>query len=312
MGRLDPSKLAAVEGGVDVEAVRAIFAAKLGRPLGLDAVAAAAAVIRIADARMAGAIRMVSISLGADPRDFALFAFGGAGPMHAAALARELGVPKVLVPARPGLANALGCAVADLRHDFVRTLNLPLDDLDDDAVADVFAEQIRQGDALLDRERAAIRERRYLFSVDMQFVGQSHILRAGLESPSPTRAELMARFEAVYWDRFRIRLDNMRAKLVNANTAVIGVRPPIDLSRLIDADARATTLAEAETGRRPVFFDGAWQETPVYWRDRLPADYRIVGPAIVEQMDTTVLIPPGDRAEAAADGGMLITLEARA
>ena len=97
------------------------------RPLGVDANRGAAeAVIRVANAKMAGAIRMVSLSLGADPRDFALFAFGGAGPLHAAALARELGVPRVLVPARPGITNALGCVVADLRHDYVRTVNAPL------------------------------------------------------------------------------------------------------------------------------------------------------------------------------------------
>ena len=88
---------------------------------------AAEAVIRLANIKMAGAIRMVSVSLGADPRDFALFAFGGAGPLHATALARELGMPRVLVPARPGITNALGCVVADLRHDFVTTLNTPLD-----------------------------------------------------------------------------------------------------------------------------------------------------------------------------------------
>ncbi len=87
-------------------------------PLGLDATGAAAAVLQIANMRMAGAIRMVSVSLGADPRDFALFAFGGAGPLHATALARELGIPRVLIPPRPGITNAIGCVVADLRHDY--------------------------------------------------------------------------------------------------------------------------------------------------------------------------------------------------
>ena len=90
--------------------------------------------IRLANTHMAGAIRMVSLSRGHDPRDFALFAFGGAGPLHAVALARELGIPEVLVPARPGLTNALGCVVADLRHDFVNTLNVPLDAADMDEV----------------------------------------------------------------------------------------------------------------------------------------------------------------------------------
>ena len=104
-----------------------IFEEKIGaaRPAS-TAIAAAGAVLRLGNMKMAGAIRMVSVARGHDPRDFALFAFGGAGPLHATALARELGLPKVLVPARPGITNALGCVVADLRHDFVNTVNQPV------------------------------------------------------------------------------------------------------------------------------------------------------------------------------------------
>ena len=112
-----------------------------GDPLGVDAETAAAAVLRMATTRMAGATRMVSVSLGLDPRDFSLFAFGGAGPLHASALAGELGVPEVLVPARPGITNALGCIVADLRHDFVRTVNTPLDAMDIDRLGEMLSSQ---------------------------------------------------------------------------------------------------------------------------------------------------------------------------
>ena len=104
--------------------------AKIGKPLGLDATAAAAAILRIANDKMAGAIRMVSLARGHDPRDFVLFPFGGAGPLHAAALARELAIPKLLIPVRPGITNALGCVVADARHDYVNTVNKPLPALD--------------------------------------------------------------------------------------------------------------------------------------------------------------------------------------
>ena len=133
--------------------------------------------IRLANTKMAGAIRMVSLSLGADPRDFALFAFGGAGPLHAVALARELGVPRVLVPVRPGITNALGCLVADLRHDYVRTINRALDSLDPGDLHAVFAGQVAAGEAALAAETVTIREVRRAFSVDMQFVGQSHVVR---------------------------------------------------------------------------------------------------------------------------------------
>ena len=306
LGRLDPAKLKSVEGGVSLDDVHAIFDAKLGAPLGLSAVEAAAAVIHIANAKMAGAIRMVSISLGADPRDFALFAFGGAGPMHAAALARELGVPTVLMPARPGITNALGCALADLRHDFVRTLNQPLDALDETAVADVFQDQIAEGEALLDRETVELVERRHIHSVDMQFVGQSHILRVPLDGPSPSRQDLRQRFEAAYMARFKIALDEIRPKLVNINTSVIGVRPPLDLSLLIDPAGRQANETDALTGSRPVFFDTDWVETPIYARERLPIDAAFSGPAIIEQMDTTIVIEPGDRVTGDAQGNLII------
>jgi N-methylhydantoinase A len=311
LGRLDPAKLKSVEGGVTVDRVVQGFTQKLGAPLGLDAVGAADAVIRLANIKMAGAIRMVSVSLGADPRDFALFAFGGAGPLHATALARELGVPRVLVPSRPGITNALGCIVADLRHDFVSTLNRPLDLLDMDQLAEVLEAQAAEGARLIGQERIAVLGLKTLHSVDMQFIGQTHLLRVPLESPRIDRASLRARFEEVYFRRFRVRLQEIRAAVVNATCSVIGTRAPLDLSSLIAPAGRKATLAEARTGARRVWFDGGWHDTPVYWRDHLPDPFALTGPAIVEQMDTTVLIEPGDRAEGDADGNIVITLGAR-
>ena len=169
--RLDPGKLKSVEGSVSIDSVKEIFASEIGKPLNLSAEEAAAAVIKVANTKMAGAIRMVSISLGADPRDFSLFAFGGAGPLHAAALARELGIPQILVPCRPGITNALGCVVADLRQDFVNTVNAPLDNVDMDAVHAVFAKQIADGADVLERQNIPLKRTVHTFSVDMQFVG---------------------------------------------------------------------------------------------------------------------------------------------
>lgn len=311
LGRLDPEKLKSVEGGVSITDVKAIFGEKLGVPLGLDATAAAAAVIQMANTKMAGAIRMVSVSLGADPRDYALFAFGGAGPLHASALAGELGVPRVLVPCRPGITNAIGCVVADLRHDFVNTINRPLDLVDIDQVHAVFARQIEDGEQLLARENVEIRGVRRLFSVDMQFVGQSHLLRVPLETPTPDRVMLRKLFEAVYFRRFHVELAQIKANLVNVNTSVIGERAPLDLSTLIDPAGRMASLDEARTGQRPVYFGTKWHETPIYWRDSLPTKFNLTGPAIVEQMDTTVLIEPGDVAEGDEEGNIIVTVGAR-
>ncbi len=155
----------------------------------------------------------------------------------------------------------------------------------------------------------AIREIREIYSVDMQFIGQTHVLRVPLPDPKPTLADLQRRFEEAYFNRFHVELNEIRANLVNVNTSVIGRRAEIDLSVLIDPTGRKATLADAQTGSRKVWF-GQWLETPVYWRDHLPADATIIGPAIVEQMDTTIIIEPGDVAAQDRDGNIIITLEA--
>ena len=246
--RLDPGKLKSVEGGVSIDQVNDIFARELGEPLGLSAVEAAAAVVKVANTKMAGAIRMVSISLGADPRDFSLFAFGGAGPLHAAALARELGIPQILVPCRPGITNALGCVVADLRQDFVNTINAPLDSVDIDDVHQVFARQMADGAGVLARQNIPLKRTTYAYSVDMQFLGQTHLLTVPLETATPDRESLRALFEEVYYKRFRVELAEIKANLVNIKTSVIGEREPLDLSKLIDPAGRKASINDAQTG----------------------------------------------------------------
>jgi N-methylhydantoinase A len=298
LGRLPADRF-----GQAAEAAHAAMAEQIGRPLGLTTEQAAEAVLRIANTHMAGAIRMVSISMGADPRDFALFAFGGAGPLHAVSLAAELAVPRVLIPARPGITNALGCVVADLRHDFVRTLNQPLDRVDFDTVHAILAEQEAEGRRLIGQEKITLTGITAEYSADMQFIGQTHLLRVPLPGPRPDRADLQQRFEAAYHARFRVDLPMIRANLVNLNVSVIGTRPEMDLSALIDPAGRKA--AAQPQGHRPVWF-GGWVETPVYWRDHLPVDLRMTGPAVIEQMDTTIIIDPGCTVTSDADGNLII------
>jgi N-methylhydantoinase A len=296
-------RLPAARFGQAAEAARAAMADQIGTPLGLSVEQAAEAVVRIANTHMSGAIRMVSISMGADPRDFALFAFGGAGPLHAVALARELAIPKVLIPARPGITNALGCVVADLRHDFVRTLNRPLDGVEMADVHSLLAAQEAEGRRLIAAERISLTGIEAEYSADMQFIGQTHLLRVPLPGPTPSREDLQSRFEAAYHARFRVNLPNIRANLVNLNCSVTGRRPELDLSRLIDPKGRLETVQAKDTRR--VWF-GGWVETPVYWRDHLPLDLDLIGPAIIEQMDTTIIIDPGCRVTSDPDGNLII------
>jgi N-methylhydantoinase A len=308
LGRLAPKKLLAVDNPVSVEAVRATFAEKIGAASGLDGIEAAGAVLRLGNLKMAGAIRMVSVSRGHDPRDFALFAFGGAGPLHAAALARELGLPKVLVPARPGITNALGCVVADLRHDFVNTVNQPVALVDETLIRQVLELHREEGAKLIAKEAVQPQSLHVVHSADMQFVGQTHIINVPLPSAEPTRATLQNLFEKAYFARFKVELPEIRANLVNLNTSVIGMRPDIDLSRLIDPAGRAVRLDDARLETRPVWFDGKWHDTPVYAREKLPLDAVVNGPAIIEQMDATTVLEPGDVARSDRDGNLIIEI----
>jgi N-methylhydantoinase A len=304
LGRLNPEGLLAVERPVPLERLRAMIESHVGKPLGLGADAAAAAVIRIANDRMAGAIRMVSLARGHDPRDFALFAFGGAGPLHAVALARELAITKVLIP---GLTNALGCAVADVRHDFVRTVNRPLPEVADDLVRRILDEQITEGRATIERERVGVERIDFVHRADMQFQGQSHILSVSIDRPDIGAAGLRKAFAAAYWRRFGIELAEIPPVLVNLHTAVIGARPEISLAALA-ATERAPTLKAAQVGERRVWFSDGWHQTPIYARDRLPKDAAFTGPAVLEQLDCTTVIEPGDKVRQDALGNLLIAV----
>ena len=206
LGRLNPNRLLSVSNTVSLDSLRDAIAEQIGEVLKLDAFAAAGAIVRVANDRMAGAIRMVSLARGYDPRDFCLLAFGGAGPLHATALARELGIPNVLIPARPGLTNALGCLVADLRHDFVRTLNQPLSTLDQSIIRSVLEEQIAQGRDLIEKEQVGNSKIRVHHKADMQFQGQSHVLGVNLPDADVTLEKLHQLFAQAYWRRFQVEL----------------------------------------------------------------------------------------------------------
>jgi len=307
LGRLNPEKLLAVDRPVPLAEVRTILLEKIGKPLALDATGAAAAILRIANDRMAGAIRMVSLARGHDPRDFVLFPFGGAGPLHAAALARELAIPKLLIPVRPGITNALGCVVADARHDYVNTINQALPALDIGLVWSTLEAQIGEGRTTLAREGVAIEGTRILHFADMQFQGQSHILTLALPQLKLAKDELQQLFDAAYSERFGVELPEIRAVLVNLHTAVIGLRPRLDLAVLARAE-RAADLQGALNGMRQVWFEGGFRDTPIYQREKLPQDARFAGPAIIEQLDCTTVIDPGSRVELDALGNLLVTV----
>ena len=306
LGRLSQSRLTGIAQPATAAEVEAAITRDIGAGLGLGPLEAAEAVLRIANQKMAGAIRLVSLERGHDPRDFTLFAFGGAGPLHAAALARELAVPRVLVPPRPGVANALGCLVADARRDFVKTLNVPLSKLDEAELRETFTAQVAAGEASLAEEKTDFAAIEAQHSADMLFRGQTHLLRVALPGANVSKDELARLFDAAFFARFAVRLPEIEAVVVNLNTTLVG-RHADHLAGQSEG-AGDGSLEETLVERRPVWFNGAMQDTPVYDRQRLTPGLVFAGPAIVEQLDATTVVEPGDRAESDPHGNLIITI----
>ena len=306
LGRLNISKIISNSNKVSIDKIKDIFISSLGNDLGLDALKTAESVIKLANTKMAGAIRMVSISLGVDPRDFTLFAFGGAGPLHASSLAKELGIPKVLIPARPGITNALGCVVADLRQDFTKTLNVAIDKVNITHIHKIFTDQEAKGIELIKNQGLDLEKISSNYSLDMQFIGQTHILRVNIPNSKPDLNYLQTRFEEIYFKRFKVELSEIKANIVNINTTVQGHRDPLDISFLNNLSAKVINIKDALLERREVFFQDKLIMTPIYSRDKMPFNFNLKGPAIIEQMDTTTLIEPGDNAYGDSLGNIFI------
>ena len=248
----------------------------------------------------------MSVEKGHDPRDFALFAFGGAGPLHAVEIARELGIPTVLVPRFPGITSGLGCVLAPVRHDFVQSIGQPLADA---AIAQIdgrFADQAAAGRRLLDEEGVPLAEIVVRHEVDLLFRGQSHVFRVPVAAPGFDPDTVLVDFIERYKARFDIELPEMTAMLVNLRTTVIGRRAPVDLA--IFAPAFDASSVPRPSGARQVRFNGGWFDTAIFDRASLGRGATLAGPAIVEQPDTTVVIDPGATAIVDGLGNLVISV----
>ncbi len=309
LGRLNPATLLSVDNPVSIETVRNHLIEQVGVMLGLkDAEETASAIVRVANMNMAGTLRLVSLARGYDPRDFTLFAFGGAGPLHAVALARELGIPKVLVPMRPGITNAVGCVVADVRHDYVNSINMPLAQADMDQVYEIFSTQILAGKKIIETEGVEIDELFFIHDVDMQFQGQTHILNFPVKETRVTQESLQSEFEKAYWNRFGVELPEILAVLVNLHTAVIGRRKPVPLKSLMSAEEQKNKIEECIIGNRRVWFETGWENTSIYKREKFTGQAKFNGPAIIEQLDTTIIVEPNNQVEVDLNGNLIISL----
>ena len=291
---------------LDVAGAEAAIAEHVGRPLGLSPHAAAEAIVRVANARMAGAIRLVSIERGHDPARFAALPFGGGGALHAGALIREVGLKAALVPRLPGVTSALGCVIADVRHDRVQTLNLMLDNLDAEALAARMREEAATARGVVERSGLALDALDVRYELDMHYMGQTHTVAAPLSlGDGPLTREAVAKaFEAAYAQAFSRLLPGLGVRIVNLRTTAIGRRPPVDLATL--APGPDASMDKAVRGTRQVWFDGGWRETTIWSRLDLPVGAEIPGPAILEQGDATTVVDPGLKARVDRLGNVIV------
>jgi len=295
---------------LDVEAAKAAVADAVGKRLGLDTMSAAEAILRVANSRMAGAIRLVSIERGHDPKRFALMPFGGAGALHAGALIKEVGLASALVPLYPGVTSALGCVIADMRHDFVRTINRPLvaepGGVDLATLGRAIGDAARDGRNLLEKSGVRLEAIDTQVELDMSYVGQTHTVAVPL--PAGTAAgvtldSIRTAFEAAYRQAFGRLLDNIAMRVLTLRVAVIGRRPKLDLAAI---RPRGGSLEAALTGERPVWFDGRVHRARIYNRLDLPVGAVVAGPAILEQPDATTWVEPDLAATVDRFGNLVI------
>ncbi len=310
LGRINAAR--PIGGGIerlDTEAAKAAILAHVGAALELDAMAAAEAIVRVANSKMAGAIRLVSIERGHDPKRFAAMPFGGAGALHAGALIRDVGLASAIVPRYPGVTSALGCVIADMRHDFVHTINRPLDGLDVGPLDDEMVATAARGFELLDQSGVQFEGREVIYELDMSYVGQTHTVAVALPvaladgTTSVTEGIVRQAFESSYRATYNRLLDGMAIRILSLRTAVIGRRPKFDLTALAPSGG---SLADAALGKREVWIEGGSQTTRIYDRLALPVGARVAGPAILEQSDTTIFVDPGLGAEVDRFGNLVV------
>src|SRR6266545_888532 len=299
---------------LDVAAAKEAITTHVATPLGLDVMQAAEAIVRVAEARMAGAIRLVSIERGHDPKKFVAMPFGGGGALHASALIKEIGLRCAVIPRFPGLTSALGCVIADLRHDQVQTVNLAVEGLD---VAVLDRRMVLAGEAaraVVAQAGMAVERIDIVYELDMHYLGQTHTVAVPLPvtlqagSTGISAPVVRAAFETAYAAAFSRLLPGIPVRIVSLRTAAIGRRPAFDLSVL--APPANASFETASRGVRPVWFDGGWHDAKIWQRLELPAGAVIAAPALLEQPDATCFIEPGLRGRVDAWGNLVVERDA--
>jgi len=294
LGRIDATNpIGGKQKSLDKQAAIAAIETNIAKPLGLDVYDAAEAIIKVANAKMGGAIRLISIERGYDPKLFAMMPFGGGGALHTGALMLDIGLGASVVPRYPGVNSALGCVMSDLRHDEVRTMNVLLDGLDCAELAQMIKEVTLSSTKRVQNTKAKLASIDRIIELDMLYMGQSHSVAVPiLEDPDKlTVASIGAAFDRAYAKAYSRPLTGIPVRILNLRLSVVGVRPAIDL-QILAKGARADSVASCLISEQPIYADGAWHNGQIIDRLRLPEGAEIHGPALLVQPDATIYLDP--------------------
>lgn len=311
LGRIDArNPIGGKQDKLDIEGAMAAIEAHIAKPLGLSVHDAAEAIIKVANAKMGGAIRLISIERGYDPKQFAMMPFGGGGALHTGAMMRDIGLGASIVPRYPGVNSALGCVMSDLRHDEVRTMNTMLDDLDCAQLAEMIAAITKDATALVTKSKASLEKIDRVIELDMLYLGQSHSVPVPIsgDPKNLTIEAIKEAFSASYARSYSRPLSGIPIRILNLRLSVIGIRPSVDLNILAKGD-RAETMEDCILADQKIYADGSWHEAKIIDRLRLPEGAIVQGPALLVQGDATIYVDPKLTAKTDALGNIIITAE---
>ncbi|HSV23351.1 MAG TPA: hydantoinase/oxoprolinase family protein [Xanthobacteraceae bacterium] len=310
LGRIGADRFLGGEMQLDMAAARTALISHIAKPLGMSLTAAADGILRIAATAMSYAVKTVTTERGLDAGDFVLVAYGGAGPLHAVEVAREIGIRRVVIPNAPGVFSAFGMLYADLRYDYVRTWPTQLDDAPFDDIARIYDELEREGRRAVANTSVAPQKVMISRAADMRYVGQEHAVTVDLPMrvfEKQDRIAIKRHFDDMHLLRYGTSAPKEPAEIVSLRTTVMGVmRKPVmkEIARGGAAPSKA-----ARTGKRPVYFDGrGFIDTGTFARAALTAGNRITGPALIEEHASTTVLMPGDALHVDRFGNLDITV----
>ncbi|MBV8475825.1 MAG: hydantoinase/oxoprolinase family protein [Acidobacteria bacterium] len=306
LGRLNPDYILGGEMAVDIDAARRAIDEYIARPLKLTLEQSAEGIIRVVNATMIRGIRRVSVERGYDPREFTLYAFGGGGPVHATTLTAELNIPNVLIPAGAGVGSAMGCIVADFRHDYTQTHIGKLRDFSVQRFQKLFAQLERKALGQMKREGVASDRTVLLRSLDMRYAGQGYELEVPVPA-APLDAQLVRNveldFRALYRLAYGYEPDDP-TEVVTFRVVAVGNLPQLELPSLGESTTNAN---HAIKGTRLVYFGGDYCQTNIYDGSKLEVGNSLDGPAIIEQRESTTVVLPEQQAIRGRQGEILIS-----